>query len=100
MHRQPIVRLEADAYVEADEQTRACLNLWVAVARLAIQDARQGRSTWYINSEDPREGGFVWVCELLGIDPTTARNAVLNGSRSGSKDLAWERYGRSRLSFG
>jgi hypothetical protein len=56
-------------------------HLWLAVFSLAAEDIRKG---WYLDaalswvgSRGKSVGGFDYVCEVLGLDPEAARNALV-----------------------
>lgn len=53
-----------------DEQTLACLKLWVAKFRLHVSDAKTAiRLPSWFNTVDLEPGSFMWCCDLFDFDP-------------------------------
>jgi len=58
-----------------DQQAQACLSLWSAVLVRAVHDwrsqpTRQLYRFWHSQ-------GFLYLCRLLDLDPTWARNKIM-----------------------
>jgi len=62
----------------------ACKDLWLAVLEQAVKDARGTRTyhsimrearEWF-RSENEDPGSFLWICQLLGLDPEAVRGTV------------------------
>jgi hypothetical protein len=65
-----------------------CRNLWAAVLERAIEDAvrggnywidRENAKTWFL-SDDRDVGSFLWVCDIVNLDPSVLRAFVLGKS--------------------
>lgn len=68
--------------------------MWAAVVKLAIDDIRFGSTkrkkrsqeairnynsakAWFLREKDRNVGSFLWVCDLLKLNPTLTRNRIL-----------------------
>lgn len=49
----------------------ACLDLWAAVLRQALNDLHMPEAKQYFKSNDYYVGSFLWICDLFGLNPTT-----------------------------
>lgn len=75
-----------DYEVEYDDYVRGGVGgspegaLWAAVLHLAMRDLESTRASValsarrWVNSDEQRVGSFVWVCDMLGIEPATVRS--------------------------
>ena len=59
----------------------ACKRLWTAVLAQAVTDAkgnyyrdREEAREWFL-SENYETASFLWICDVLGLDPDLFRNA-------------------------
>ena len=74
---------EAEILEETNERV-----LWAAVMERAVYDLkskdklqRGSASEWFQNRRRTDVGSFIWVCEVLDIDPDRYRKLALNRSK-------------------
>jgi len=59
----------------------ACKRLWYAVLEQAVKDAqgyynsRREEARQWLFSENHGAASFLWICDVLGLDPDFFRNA-------------------------
>lgn len=82
--------LQVSANAFMDDQTRACMRLWAAKFHQHIHDYVQAKKRG-IGSDDADyalawmtrdthdAGGFIWCCNLFGLDPDRIRHKVFFG---------------------
>ena len=65
--------------------THAERDLWIAVILIAVDDLTgkdpgyaRDASDWFYSSEQ-NVGSFIWVCHLLGVEPTAIRRGLTLG---------------------
>ncbi len=66
-----------------DEYTQRCLNLWAAAFRIHAMDAARelrenvtGPALRWFNSNKTDAGGFLWCCDILGLNANSVRSAL------------------------
>jgi len=89
-----------------DEQTARCLRLYIQMLQVLVDDLRgepsdigasgkykggkteilRKQARGYLHSQSREEGAYLWVCEILGIDPSYIREAEISGDI-----LLWEK---------
>lgn len=84
---------EAAQIISDEEKT-----LWFAVMKCAIDDLELGEKAkrknphkdynshydsakYWLDREDDNFGSFIWVCELIGVDPSITREKILKKAK-------------------
>jgi hypothetical protein len=77
--------------MEEDVMEETCKRLWIAVLKQAIKDARgnyhrnREKALSWFNSENQGTGSFLWICNILSLNPNVTR---MNLTTSRVSDVA------------
>lgn len=93
----PEPNYEEDRLVRANANYRG---LWASVLLQAIRDVDSSErcdrepALTYINDSSAETGSFLWVCEMLDLDPDRIR--MMSISREGRRQLLGRNVGNTR----
>ena len=62
-------------------------SLWSAVLDRAIEDLegsileRRYSKAWFYRDHEEGTGSYIWICDVLGIDPAKTRKIIFNNMK-------------------
>ncbi|MFC1869383.1 hypothetical protein ACFL0H_14790, partial [Thermodesulfobacteriota bacterium] len=77
-----IIRMNLLCFIERKVMDRVCRNLWVAVLKQAIKEARKDAGCSILRTQawfysDSREiGSYLWICSILDLNPESIRQLI------------------------